>query len=133
VSAQAVHDAISARVSGLGYPVQWAGSVQQQQSAPEFLRLAVTPLTRRLPMLDDDSPAIVTGLIVVDCFAASGAGMSRAHEIGDDVAAAFGRASRIHLPDGQIIEFADGGLVTGAWAAADHTHVEVQIGYKVYG
>ena len=131
MSAQAVHDAISQRVATCGYPVQWQASSLSPVSADEFVRLQIIPLSKRMPMLGDDSPAITRGLLLIDCFSPIGAGMSRVHELADEIGALFDRADRIYITNG-IIEFPHGALVRSPMATGAHAQATVQISYEVY-
>ncbi len=131
MSAQAVHDAISQRVATCGYPLQWQASSLSPVSAAEFVRLQIIPLSKRMPMLGDDSGAVTRGLIMIDCFTKIGAGMSRVHEMGDEIGALFERKDRIFL-DGAIIEFPHGAIVRSPMATGAHAQATVQVGYEVY-
>ena len=131
MSAQEVHDAISQRVSTCGFPVEWMAGTLAPLPDAEFVRLGITPLSRRQPMLGDNSAAITSGLILIDCFSPLGAGMSRVHQMGDQVGALFDRADRIYITNG-IIEFPNGALVRSPMATGAHARATVQIGYEVY-
>jgi len=132
VSAQSVHDAISARLATCPYPVQWMGGTLSDMTAPEFLRLMITALSKRNPFLTDNSGSVTRGMIMVDCFSPLGAGMSRVHQIADQVAALFTRESPITASDGARICFPHSAFVRTPMATGAHAQVTVQSGYEVY-
>lgn len=131
MSAQAVHDTISARLATAGYPVQWMGGTLADMTAPEFLRLMVTAVSRQNLFLTDNSAARIRGMIMVDCFASLGAGMSRVHQIADEVAELFQREDRLTAGDA-LVYFPHGAFVRSPMAAGARAQVTVQAGYEVY-
>ena len=131
MSSQEFHDAISQKIAGCGYPVDWQGSSLGPPSDPEYVRLNIVPTSRRQPFLGDDSPAITRGILLIDCFSPIGAGMSRVHELADEIGALFDRADRIYITNG-IIEFPHGALVRSPMATGAHAQATVQISYEVY-
>lgn len=131
MSAQAVHDTISARLATAGYPVQWMGGTLTDMTAPEFLRLMITAVSRQNLFLNDNSDARIRGMVVVDCFGPLGAGMSRVHQIADEVADLFQREDRLTAGDA-LIYFPHGAFVRSPMATGSRAQVTVQAGYEVF-